>query len=339
MCCLEKLKNIKSFLRVVLLLTLITTTSIFASETEEAIPEGLLKVKLEHERMQYHQAFDGDRHTKPLHQVLIRSQHLRKQFQGSFERIDDITTLRINYGLSKKWFLEASIPSIVYQQNSSLEIVKNTNLSSQDKQHLSTIIDNLKSKETSGLGAIQLKITQLITQTDFFYFRWAVQMEAPDNREPIGIMPIESNHEFRGLGTLLHWSWFPLIDGVRHNVKFLASQDWTKQGQTLEGAKGTYKQGLYLGFKYESSVQFSNFYAGIGSHYWKRGSTKIAEEDQGDPAFLWNIKAKIGWGNLSDLEEGHTSFPFLLRLGSSYPLRGRNAPFSQTIDVDFLFYF
>ncbi len=311
----------------------------FASETEEAIPEGVVKVKLDYELMRYDEAFDGDRHVKPLYQVLIRSQSFRDQLEGKFERTDEITTLRINYGLSKNWFLQMAIPIVRDKQSSSLEIVNADNVSSEDQQQLSKAVENLESKETSGLGAIQFKITQLLTQTDFFYFRWAMRIEYPENREPIGIMPVESSREFRGVGTLLHWSWFPFADGVRHNLKLSASQDWTKQGETLTGVKGSYKQGFRLGFKYESSVQFSNFFAGAGTDYWKKDSTKIAGEDQGDPSFLWNVKARVGWGSLSDLEEGKTSLPFLLRLGTSYPLRGRNAPFAQDIHANFLFYF
>ena len=309
----------KHFQALLFVLLLITPT-LSAIQLEDPIPELVYQTEISLNIIpSYSRAFNGFGEEAALQNLLLWDRGWYDLVEGELKREEKRLEIKLAYGISEDWVIEALVPMVQKIQSSSLKFDSGT---SEQKK----VISNLASEELNGVGDINLQIGKVLSYSTTFYNLGGFTTRLPTGNKGVrqGVFSNSIGEGHGSVGLFVHVNWYPLVHGIRNVFRIEGKNKLTSERETLEGEKVYYSAGHSTDIYYSWSIERENIFAGSELHYFQQFESKLPT-GRSNASFLKEINFEFGYGNLSELEQKPLS-PWLFRLGYTRPFAGQNTP-------------
>ena len=317
----------------VFLLLLIPQT-LSAIQLEDRMPESVWQAEIILKIIpSYSRAFNGYGEEVPLKNLMLWDHGWYNLVEGELKREEKRLELKLAYGLTEDWVLEAMIPMVQKIQSSSLKFDSGT--PEQQK-----VISNLGSEELSGLGDINIQFGKHLSYSSTLHNLGGFTISLPTGNTGtrLGTSSNSIGEGHGSVGVFFHITWYPLVHGVRNGFRIEGKNELTGERETLEGEKVYYSAGHSAELYYSFSIERQNIFAGTELHYFQQFESKLPT-GKSNESFLKEINFEFGYGNLSELEQKPLSHPWQVRLGYKRPFAGQNLPLIHSWELSSTFLF
>ena len=324
------MKHIKTLLFLLFLLP----PTLPAIQLENRMPESVWQAEISLKIVPlYSRAFNGYGEEAPLQNLMLWDRGWYDLVEGELKREEKRLELKLAYGLTEDWVVEAMIPMVQKIQSSSLKFDAGT----PDQQK---VISNLSSEELNGLGDINIQFGKDLSYSTTWHNRGGFTTRLPTgnkgNRRGIYSNSIGVGHG--SVGAFIHVTWYPLVHGIRNGFRIEGKNELTGERETLEGEKVYYSAGHRADLYYSWSIERQNVFAGTELHYFQQSESKLPTGES-NASFLKEINFEFGYGNLSELEQKPLSYPWQVRIGYTRPFAGQNTPLIYRWELSSTFLF
>ena len=324
------MKKIQTFLFLLLLLP----SKLTAIQLEDRMPKSVWQPEISLKFIpSYSRAFNGYGKESPLQNLLLWDRGWYDQVEGKLQREEKRLEIKLAYGLTEDWVVEAVVPIVQKIQSSSLKL--DTGTSEQQK-----IISNISSEELNGIGDINIQFGKDLRYSTTWHNRGGFTTRLPTGNkgEPRGISSNSIGEGHGSVGVFIHVNWYPLVHGIRNVFRIEGKNELTGERETLEGEKVYYSAGHSAELFYSFSIERQNIFAGTELHYFQQFESKLPTGISNE-SFLKEINFEFGYGNLSELEQIPLSNPWQVRLGYKRPFAGQNSPLIHSWQLSSTFLF
>ena len=323
----------KHILTLIFLLFLLPPT-IPAIKLENRMPESVWQAEISLKIIpSYSRAFNGYGEEAPLQNLMLWDRGWFDLVEGELKREEKRLELKLVYGLTEDWVVEAMIPMVQKIQSSSLKFDAGT----PDQQK---VISNLSSEELNGLGDINIQFGKDLSYSTTWHNRGGFTTRLPTGNKGMrrGISSNSIGEGHGSVGTFIHVTWYPLVHGIRNCFRMEGKNELTGERETLEGEKVYYSAGNRADLYYSWSIERQNVFAGTELHYFQQSESKLPTGES-NASFLKEINFEFGYGNLSELEQKPLSYPWQVRIGYTRPFAGQNTPLIHRWELSSTFLF
>ena len=323
----------KHILTLIFLLFLLPPT-IPAIKLENRMPESVWQAEISLKIVpSYSRAFNGYGEEAPLKNHMLWDRGWFDLVEGELKREEKRLELKLAYGLTEDWVVEAMIPMVQKIQSSSLKFDAGT----PDQQK---VISNLSSEELNGLGDINIQFGKDLSYSTTWHNRGGFTTRLPTGNKGMrrGISSNSIGEGHGSVGAFIHVTWYPLVHGIRNGFRIEGKNELTGERETLEGEKVYYSAGHRADLYYSWSIERQNVFAGTELHYFQQSESKLPTGES-NASFLKEINFEFGYGNLSELEQKPLSYPWQVRLGYTRPFAGQNTPLIHRWELSSTFLF
>ena len=324
------MKQIQTLLFMLLLLP----PTLSAIQLEDRMPESVWQAEIILKIVpSYSRAFNGYGEEAPLKNLMLWDHGWYNLVEGELKREEKRLELKLAYGLTEDWVLEAMIPMVQKIQSSSLKFDSGT--TEQQK-----VISNLGSEELNGLGDINIQFGKHLSYSSTLHNLGGFTIRLPTGNKGtrIGTSSNSIGEGHGSVGVFFHITWYPLVHGVRNGFRIEGKNELTGERETLEGEKVYYSAGHSAELYYSFSIERQNIFAGTELHYFQQSESKLST-GKSNESFLKEINFEFGYGNLSELEQKPLSYPWQVRLGYKRPFAGQNLPLIHSWELSSTFLF
>ena len=300
---------------------LIVPEILLGIQVEDHMPESVWQAGISLKTIpSYSRAFNGYGKEAPLQNLMLWDRSWNDLVEGELKREEKRLELKLAYGITEDWVVEAMIPMVQKIQSSSLKFDSGT--SEQQK-----VISNLASGELNGLGDITLQFGKDLSYSTTWYNLGGFTTRLPTGNKGVrrGILSNSIGEGHASVGVFIHVTWYPLVHGIRNGFRIEGKNELTSTRETLEGEKVYYSAGHSADLYYSWSIERQNIFAGTELHYFQQNESNLPT-GKSNTSFLKEINFEFGFGNLSELEQKPISHPWQLRLGYTRPFAGQNMP-------------
>ena len=323
----------KHILTLIFLLFLLPPT-IPAIKLENRMPESVWQAEISLKIVpSYSRAFNGYGEEAPLQNLMLWDRGWFDLVEGELKREEKRLELKLAYGLTEDWVVEAMIPMVQKIQSSSLKFDAGT----PDQQK---VISNLSSEELNGLGDINIQFGKDLSYSTTWHNRGGFTTRLPTGNNGMrrGISSNSIGEGHGSVGAFIHVTWYPLVHGIRNCFRIEGKNELTGERETLEGEKVYYSAGHRADLYYSWSIERQNVFAGTELHYFQQSESKLPTGES-NASFLKEINFEFGYGNLSELEQKPLSYPWQVRIGYTRPFAGQNTPLIHRWELSSTFLF
>ena len=323
----------KHILTLIFLLFLLPPT-IPAIKLENRMPELAWQAEISLKIIpSYSRAFNGYGEEAPLQNLMLWDRGWFDLVEGELKREEKRLELKLAYGLTEDWVVEAMIPMVQKIQSSSLKFDAGT----PDQQK---VISNLSSEELNGLGDINIQFGKDLSYSTTWHNRGGFTTRLPTGNKGMrrGISSNSIGEGHGSVGAFIHVTWYPLVHGIRNCFRIEGKNELTGERETLEGEKVYYSAGHRANLYYSWSIERQNVFAGTELHYFQQSESKLPTGES-NASFLKEINFEFGYGNLSELEQKPLSYPWQVRIGYTRPFAGQNTPLIHRWELSSTFLF
>ena len=323
----------KHILTLIFLLFLLPPT-IPAIKLENRMPESVWQAEISLKIIpSYSRAFNGYGEEAPLQNLMLWDRGWFDLVEGELKREEKRLELKLAYGLTEDWVVEAMIPMVQKIQSSSLKFDAGT----PDQQK---VISNLSSEELNGLGDINIQFGKDLSYSTTWHNRGGFTTRLPTGNNGMrrGISSNSIGEGHGSVGAFIHVTWYPLVHGIRNCFRIEGKNELTGERETLEGEKVYYSAGHRADLYYSWSIERQNVFAGTELHYFQQSESKLPTGES-NASFLKEINFEFGYGNLSELEQKPLSYPWQVRIGYTRPFAGQNTPLIHRWELSSTFLF
>ncbi len=210
------MKHIKTLLFLLFLLP----PTLPAIQLENRMPESVWQAEINLKIVPlYSRAFNGYGEEAPLQNLMLWDRGWYDLVEGELKREEKRLELKLAYGLTEDWVVEAMIPMVQKIQSSSLKFDSGT--PEQQK-----IISNLASEELNGLGDITIQFGKDLSYSTTWHNRGGFTTRLPTGnkgkRRGIYSNSIGAGHG--SVGAFIHVTWYPLVHGIRNGFRIEGTQ-------------------------------------------------------------------------------------------------------------------
>ena len=323
----------KHILTLIFLLFLLPPT-IPAIKLENRMPESAWQAEISLKIIpSYSRAFNGYGEEAPLQNLMLWDRGWFDLVEGELKREEKRLELKLAYGLTEDWVVEAMIPMVQKIQSSSLKFDAGT----PDQQK---VISNLSSEELNGLGDINIQFGKDLSYSTTWHNRGGFTTRLPTGNNGMrrGISSNSIGEGHGSVGAFIHVTWYPLVHGIRNCFRIEGKNELTGERETLEGEKVYYSAGHRADLYYSWSIERQNVFAGTELHYFQQSESKLPTGES-NASFLKEINFEFGYGNLSELEQKPLSYPWQVRIGYTRPFAGQHTPLIHRWELSSTFLF
>ena len=323
----------KHILTLIFLLFLLPPT-IPAIKLENRMPESVWQAEISLKIVpSYSRAFNGYGEEAPLQNLMLWDRGWFDLVEGELKREEKQLEIKLAYGLTEDWVVEAMIPMVQKIQSSSLKFDAGT----PDQQK---VISNLSSEELNGLGDINIQFGKDLSYSTTWHNRGGFTTRLPTGNKGMrrGISSNSIGEGHGSVGAFIHVTWYPLVHGIRNCFRIEGKNELTGERETLEGEKVYYSAGNRADLYYSWSIERQNVFAGTELHYFQQSESKLPTGES-NASFLKEINFEFGYGNLSELEQKPLSYPWQVRIGYTRPFAGQNIPLIHRWELSSTFLF
>ena len=321
-------------IQTLLFLLLLLPPTLSAIQLEDRMPESVWQAEIILKIVpSYSRAFNGFGEEAPLKNLMLWDRGWYNLVEGELKREEKRLELKMAYGLTEDWVLEAMIPMVQKIQSSSLKFDSGT--TEQQK-----VISNLGSEELNGLGDINIQFGKHLSYSSTLHNLGGFTIRLPTGNKGTrrGISSNSIGEGHGSVGVFFHITWYPLLHGVRNGFRIEGKNELTGERETLEGEKVYYSAGHSAELNYSYSIERQNIFAGTELHYFQQSESKLPT-GKSNESFLKEINFEFGYGNLSELEQKLLSYPWQVRLGYTRPFAGQNLPLIHSWELSSTFLF
>ena len=305
-----------------------------AIKLENRMPESVWQAEISLKIVpSYSRAFNGYGEEAPLQNLMLWDRGWFDLVEGELKREEKRLELKLAYGLTEDWVVEAMIPMVQKIQSSSLKFDAGT----PDQQK---VISNLSSEELNGLGDINIQFGKDLSYSTTWHNRGGFTTRLPTGNKGMrrGISSNSIGEGHGSVGAFIHVTWYPLVHGIRNCFRMEGKNELTGERETLEGEKVYYSAGHRADLYYSWSIERQNVFAGTELHYFQQSESKLPTGES-NASFLKEINFEFGYGNLSELEQKPLSYPWQVRIGYTRPFAGQNTPLIHRWELSSTFLF
>ena len=323
----------KHILTLIFLLFLLPQT-LPAIKLENRMPESVWQAEISLKIVpSYSRAFNGYGEEAPLQNLMLWDRGWFDLVEGELKREEKQLEIKLAYGLTEDWVVEAMIPMVQKIQSSSLKFDAGT----PDQQK---VISNLSSEELNGLGDINIQFGKDLSYSTTWHNRGGFTTRLPTGNKGMrrGISSNSIGEGHGSVGAFIHVTWYPLVHGIRNCFRMEGKNELTGERETLEGEKVYYSAGHRADLYYSWSIERQNVFAGTELHYFLQSESKLPTGES-NASFLKEINFEFGYGNLSELEQKPLSYPWQVRIGYTRPFAGQNTPLIHRWELSSTFLF
>ena len=201
----------KHILTLIFLLFLIPQT-LPAIKLENRMPESVWQAEISLKIVpSYSRAFNGYGEEAPLQNLMLWDRGWYDLVEGELKREEKRLELKLAYGLTENWVVEAMIPMVQKIQSSSLKFDAGT----PDQQK---VISNLSSEELNGLGDINIQFGKDLSYSTTWHNRGGFTTRLPTGNKGMrrGISSNSIGEGHGSVGAFIHVTWYPLVHGIRN---------------------------------------------------------------------------------------------------------------------------
>ena len=324
------MKHIKTLLFLLFLLP----TTLAAIQLENRMPESVWQAEISLEIIPlYSRAFNGYGEEVPLQNLMLWDRGWYDLVEGILKREEKWLELKLAYGLTEDWVVEAMIPMVQKIQSSSLKFDSGT-------PEQKKIISNLASEELNGLDDITIQFGKDLSYSTTWHNRGGFITRLPTGNKGMrrGIYSNSIGVGHGSVGVFIHVTWYPLVHGIRNGFRIEGKNELTGERETLEVEKVYYSAGHRADLYYSWSIERQNIFAGTELHFFQQSESKLPT-GKSNTSFLKEINFEIGYGNLSELEQKPLSYPWQVRLGYTRPFAGQNTSLVHRWELSSTFLF
>lgn len=303
---------------------------------DEIVPGSVLHTRLSLLLETQDTALDQSGTHGPLKNFLVRDTALRDEIEGSITRNVTRYDLRTTYGISDSWNLSLNIPFVEVEQVSTLGGTPGASVEALE------LADLLQSQTISGIGDVELTSLHRPVFSDWNAFTWGFGLLFPGSgRESpyVGATSLQLGEPTVQLHGFVHYTRFPALPRSRVDFRVAMRHQLNEQITVANGETRRLEPVNSLSFKLGWSQELGNFLYGLGAEFIGQGEHTVNGERLVDQVRAQIIRTRIGYGNLSGLEQGPLSFPYQLRLEHRNVLRGADIPDGDHFTLSFLAYF
>ena len=324
------MKHIQTLLFMLLLLP----PKLSAIQLEDRMPESVWQAEIILKIVpSYSRAFNGYGEEAPLKNLMLWDYDWYNLVEGELKREEKRLELKLAYGLTEDWVLEAMIPMVQKIQSSSLKF--DSGSTEQQK-----VISNLGSEELNGLGDINIQFGKHLSYSSTLHNLGGFTIRLPTGNKGTrrGTSSNSIGEGHGSVGIFFHITWYPLVYGIRNGFRIEGKNELTGERETLEGETVYYSAGHSAELYYSFSIERQNIFAGTELHYFQQSESKLST-GKSNESFLKEINFEFGYGNLSELEQKPLSYPWQVRLGYKRPFAGQNSPLIHSWELSSTFLF
>ena len=322
------------YFQTLFLLVLLLPPTLPAIQLENRLPESVWHAEISLKIIPlYSRTFNGYGEEAPLQNLMLWDRGWSDLVEGELKREEIWLELKLAYGLTEDWVVEAMIPMVQKIQSSSLKFDSGT--PEQQK-----VISSLASEELNGLGDINIQFGKDLNYSTTFHNRGGFTTRLPtgNNGNRRGIYSNSIGEGHGSVGAFMHFTWYPLVHGIRNGFRVEGKNELTGERETLEGEKVYYSAGHRADLYYSWSIERQNIFAGTELHFFQQSESKLPT-GKSNKSFLNEINFEFGYGNLSELEQKPLSHPWQVRLGYTKPFEGQNTPLIHRWELSSTFLF
>lgn len=303
---------------------------------DEVVPESVLLTRLSLLLETQDTAQDQSGTPGPLKNFLVRDTILREEIEGSITRNVTRYDLRTTYGISDKWNVSLNISFVEVEQVSTLGGAPGASAEALE------LVDLLQTQTISGIGDVELTSLHRPVFSDWNAFTWGYGLVYPGSRQQspyVGTTSLQLGEPMVQLLGFAHYTRYPALPRSRVDLRVAARHALNEAVTVANGESGRVDATNSLSFKLGWSQELGNFIYGLGLEFMGRGEHTVGGERLVDQVRAQIIRTKIGYGNLSGLDQSSLSFPYQVRLEHRNVLRGADIPDGDHLTLSFLFYF
>ena len=305
-----------------------------AIQLEDRLPESVWQAEISLKIIpSYSSAFNGYGEKDSLQNLILWDRDWHDLVEGELRRDEKRLELNIAYGLIGGWVIQARIPFVQKLQSSSLKFESGT--TEQQK-----IISNLASEELNGLDDINIQFGKDLKYSTTWHNIGGFTTRLPTGNKGVrqGIFSNSIGEGHGSIGVFFHFTWYPLVHGIRNGFRIEGKNELIGERETLEGQNVYYSAGHRTDLYYNWSIERKNIFVGTELHYFQQSESKLPT-GKSNASFLKEINFEFGYGNLNELEQKPLSFPWQIRLGYKRPYAGQNTPLLHSWEVSSIFLF
>ena len=228
------------------------------------------------------------------------------------------------------------MPYTLVRQSSSLT-------TSATDQALRKQVERLGPQEVSGLGNPRLTGLHRPVFSDWHAFAWgyALTLPAQAPRTPYeGVGTLDVRSPLVDPALLLHYTYFP--QGVlRGRLDLAGSATYGVEAKvdTVANGRQTLRPGNALDATLGWTQELGRVLLGGELEQSTRQGNRLDEQRQDDPVRELLFRARIGYGNLIELEGAPLGFPYQVQLALARTIVAFNHPLRSNVTVSVLTYF
>lgn len=303
---------------------------------DEIVPESVLYTRLSLLLETQDIAMDQSGTPGPLKNFLVRDRALREEIEGRITRNVTRYDLRATYGISDKWNLSLNIPFVEVEQVSTLTGAPGASAEALE------LVDLLQTQTISGIGDVELTSLYRPVFSDWNAFTWGLGLLYPGSGQKspyVGATSLQLGEPMVQILGFAHYTRYPALPHSRVDFRVALRHQLNEQVTVANGETRRVETANALSFKLGWSQELGNFLYGLGAEIMGQGEHTVSGERQVDQVRAQIIRTRIGYGNLSGLEQGPLSFPYQVRLEHRNVLRGADIQDGDHLTLSFLAYF
>lgn len=323
--------------------------SVFAQMHYQPLPAGVWRFSTQIDTVpSYDKAYDAQGKVVELHEILLIEKRIRERVKGTVKRDEQRLEFQLDYQWSKNWMVSFQLPYLSRTQDSDLNVDYygedafdgDEDLIQETNQKLLDSLENLKDDQFQGLGDATLLFANETYRSDRLRFLTATGLLLPTGTtdQPKGIFPLAAGERRFGLIGHLQFAYYA-NDGLLMKNTLDLHVMFNGKSETLTGQEGEIKGNNKVKLAHEWIYDANSLHLASGLSFSTSSETSIDKVDHGDNSSAFILHGEVGFGNLSDLEDGVVQWPYQLVGGMQGIIKGKNHPNYQTLYLKYLMYF
>ena len=302
---------------------------------DEIVPRGVLLGSVSQSTETQDQAIARDGRIHGLATYLYPDYAFQNTIAGTVTRQVDRTDLLLQYGISDTWNVSLATDWQQIQQRSSLS-------TTDPNPAIQAAVSQLPSQTVQGVGDVVLTSLHRPHYSDETSFVWGYGLiwpAAPLSTPYIGVGTLAVQSPYGSLFSLAHVTHYAEFSRIRFDARVEFQAALQADVNTPSEGRTTLQAGNAALAEAGLQQELEQWGYGLGLSYFSRTNNGGGGVVERDPVQSYQVHARVGHGNLTELEQGPIRFPYQVWLEYMTTVTGYNTPLEYRTSLTFSAYF
>ena len=304
-------------------------------EKDVIVPEDALAFEIATFHEEQLLAFDRTGRLRHLKRYLLPDRITRNETEGTISRTVTDVHLNLTYGISDTWNLFVGLPYRMLEQESTLTTASDRGTTLSDVQ-------DLQSQTLSGAGdlAVTMLHRTVFSDRNGLVLGYGITHPMQDRSESDpGLVALALRSPNPTINGFVHYTHYPQIERARFDLRFEYGTGLPGKIEITRGKRVQYRSGSGLRAETGWFQEIGRVGVGVSYEEFAQAQSRLSGVGNSDPEKESLLHFRIGYGNLTDLEQGPVTQPYQLMLTVDRSLRGFNVPYSDGYTLSLLLFF